>query len=914
MNNGSIFNQAVRCGGAKPLEGDKAIIAKLENEILILQQEAIKKNWNFADKRKSNETSVNNVTSTSAPPFEPSPPSIYSIDDVEMINVIEASEPQRGARAIPNSKKSSPWARNGTRTMSPKTMAPPVAKLLRTDSPKAISRAPPAATSTTFVQTDESFSVPPPLPQSTIAPPQRICRDELDWCSQSVTTREKIFEKMDKIVDLEFQLMQPCLKYVTQIAPRNIMKKQIKRCEIKYAFPSVVDIMFQWGLEEKRRKERIETGIKEPLPPILPSKFGTGPQYFDIKNAISIRFKYGGTWGALGEVRDWLQKLFKSMEGQARFRLYEFNTLMNFWRLIFWANQLWRGVLIEEEETELVLKNRQQWVKELRGWTGLVLKCDWRDYFSETLEIELRKLTLGILESIVLSGYFEQTANRYEILYRIMKDVLGHEWFRSTLNVQRIVRITTWSISDLCIVRYLCFKRNEANTCLARMIGESVLKSCQEASNNPTDIARLFIDLAFLLETLMRDKVTPYHQSKYARQELGEDDVSKKAITPQPSNPKPELSNLRTEDMEVDDSVPSSQFACPVKYNVTPSVEVPAVDDTDLLKSCLSCWLDPTKYEDPYGRDKLCQCRKALMGSAITVLRMVFDAWLARHLEYTRNLETRLIREQEELDRLEYIKSSLSGRETPPISCQEDSDASMSKEKGGTDRLNFLRTKKAYIEGMMEDMENFMNEKLTYHRQEWNLNDCIQSKKLLPSTDSLPSYIVEMQKIPDVFDLALAKGLLIMDFLRTRSDNLAAALGTDAYKTFLRLIPALKLYMFQINLTKNDRELIMGMSTECEEEHVGSASVSFALSQEQKAAMNYQPASVTNPHVAYPIPLSQLVESDPVGWDATKIKGQDAVKQPRSQPMAEEESEFLADGFLGHEDFLDDEFIPLPNR
>lgn len=229
-----------------------------------------------------------------------------------------------------------------------------------------------------------------------------------------------------------------------------------------------------------------------------------------------------------------------------------------------------------------------------------------------------------------------------------MKDVLGHEWFRSTLNVQRIVRITTWSISDLCIVRYLCFKRNEgkliiicnyisnltkfviqstANTCLARMIGESVLKSCQEASNNPTDIARLFIDLAFLLETLMRDKVTPYHQSKYARQELGEDDVSKKAITPQPSNPKPELSNLRTEDMEVDDSVPSSQFACPVKYNVTPSVEVPAVDDTDLLKSCLSCWLDPTKYEDPYGRDKLCQCRKALMGSAITVLRMVFDAW-----------------------------------------------------------------------------------------------------------------------------------------------------------------------------------------------------------------------------------------------------------------------------------------------
>lgn len=127
--------------------------------------------------------------------------------------------------------------------------------------------------------------------------------------------------------------------------------------------------------------------LVEPLPPILPSKFGTGPQYFDIKNAISIRFKYGGTWGALGEVRDWLQKLFKSMEGQARFRLYEFNTLMNFWRLIFWANQLWRGVLIEEEETELVLKNRQQWVKELRGWTGLVLKCDWRDYFSEVCNL-----------------------------------------------------------------------------------------------------------------------------------------------------------------------------------------------------------------------------------------------------------------------------------------------------------------------------------------------------------------------------------------------------------------------------------------------------------------------------------------------------------------------------------------------
>lgn len=88
---------------------------------------------------------------------------------------------------------------------------------------------------------------------------------------------------MDKIVDLEFQLMQPCLKYVTQIAPRNIMKKQIKRCEIKYAFPSVVDIMFQWGLEEKRRKERIETGIKGIIKPFWRKKINQNKIPFDEK-------------------------------------------------------------------------------------------------------------------------------------------------------------------------------------------------------------------------------------------------------------------------------------------------------------------------------------------------------------------------------------------------------------------------------------------------------------------------------------------------------------------------------------------------------------------------------------------------------------------------------------------------------
>lgn len=136
----------------------------------------------------------------------------------------------------------------------------------------------------------------------------------------------------------------------------------------------------------------------------MPSRFTSGTEYYVIKNGISTSFKYGGIWGALSEVRGWLEKILKSLQGSNRFRLYEYNTLTNFWRLLFWGNEFWRGLLSEEENEATVLQNKSRWVKELQGWTGLVLKSDWRDYFALVSLLATQKTITSFFTFIIPAG------------------------------------------------------------------------------------------------------------------------------------------------------------------------------------------------------------------------------------------------------------------------------------------------------------------------------------------------------------------------------------------------------------------------------------------------------------------------------------------------------------------------------
>jgi len=193
--------------------------------------------------------------------------------------------------------------------------------------------------------------------------------------------REDVHRQIERMVELRYQMLLPTLDKIVSEAPKEIMKRLVRGCEIKSAFPDVIDSMFQWGIDKERKKTRATTGIAEPKLPILPSQYERGVNFYEIKIGIEARFKSAGAWGALCEVRDWLEQVLKSLEGEGRFRMYERSTLDNFWKLLFWANELWRCILFEEENQELVEKHKKLWVKELQGWTGLVLKCDWRDYF-----------------------------------------------------------------------------------------------------------------------------------------------------------------------------------------------------------------------------------------------------------------------------------------------------------------------------------------------------------------------------------------------------------------------------------------------------------------------------------------------------------------------------------------------------
>jgi hypothetical protein len=194
--------------------------------------------------------------------------------------------------------------------------------------------------------------------------------------------RENVLLTIERMVQLRYEIIFPLLESIVKRAPKEIMRRLVRLSnETKSTFPDVVDSMFQWGIDKERIAIRASTGVNESEPPILPQQYGPGVYFHEIKRGIEAMFKTRGIWGALMEVREWLQQILRSLEGEGRFRIYESNTLTNFWRLLFWANELWRCIVFEEEDEELLEENKEKWAKELAEWTGLVLKCDWRDYF-----------------------------------------------------------------------------------------------------------------------------------------------------------------------------------------------------------------------------------------------------------------------------------------------------------------------------------------------------------------------------------------------------------------------------------------------------------------------------------------------------------------------------------------------------
>jgi len=79
--------------------------------------------------------------------------------------------------------------------------------------------------------------------------------------------------------------------------------------------------------------------------------------------------------------------------------------------------------------------------------------------------VEVRKFSLSILASIAAAGYFEQKRKRYVILGRILTDVLTKEAFAKDMrNIRHVLKILTFTVSDLTILRSLCHRNNEGNS------------------------------------------------------------------------------------------------------------------------------------------------------------------------------------------------------------------------------------------------------------------------------------------------------------------------------------------------------------------------------------------------------------------------------------------------------------------
>jgi hypothetical protein len=159
------------------------------------------------------------------------------------------------------------------------------------------------------------------------------------------------------------------------------------------------------------------------------------------------------------------------------------------------------------------------------------------------------------------------------------------------------------------------------NMCLARLLGDSVLKVCREETNSKA-VAQLYLEYMNLLEQLMMDKPTKCYQSKYAR-EINENEDGETSFRPSIFDTSASEIDIADADM----TLASSQFACPVKYDAR-SEEMMDVDtDYEELERELCCWLNPTNYEDPLTKKDRCQCRKIMLSTAIYVLQIPLEVW-----------------------------------------------------------------------------------------------------------------------------------------------------------------------------------------------------------------------------------------------------------------------------------------------
>lgn len=617
--------------------------------------------------------------------------------------------------------------------------------------------------------------------------------------------RREIFETTRKLVHLEFiNNTKNLIDSIVVRAPKEIMARFTRGIEIKTCFPDLVENMFLYGIQAQRRKENERKGdiVQKKYPKL---KSGLSPQIIDMDKVYPVlesHFVYDSAWLALKHIKTQFITLLSELSGENRFRLYEFGNLKTLWELLVWTRHLWKYILFEEEFEDILSRHgRDTWIEELKTWTGLILKIDWRDFYVPELEKLVRGLSLSILEIIVTTGYFDSSQRRYEILYCILKDTLLRDHLRTEQFLRRCLNIITWSISDSRnILNYLCINNNDGN-CLARVLGDNVLK-CFIETKSPYKATNLLLCYFHLLESLMI-KHTPQFFSTVARPPLvlpdDSEDENDSDTDDESKIPAMEQRIGGTEDMDVDNMC--SQFACSEKYKFEDGSSERAKRFNNVTAA--SCWINPEEWEIPIAetldsdKGRPCQCRKILLGSTFVMLYRVVQWW-----------KDSFVKREKEIEKRETIDA---------IALEKLKVLTLSKGKDGQiaiDRMTSLSRKLTSLQNHIiaavnkdndndaekeEDDDKVLERTWDVLIKAWNPpNDlpasmCGNLDKLIPTT---------------IFDMAMRTGILLMHFCNFHSENIALAAGSEAFNCFTLLVSEAKVFEKQPCITEAEKRFL----------------------------------------------------------------------------------------------------------
>jgi hypothetical protein len=163
-------------------------------------------------------------------------------------------------------------------------------------------------------------------------------------------------------------------------------------------------------------------------------------------------------------------------------------------------------------------------------------------------------------------------------------------------------------------------------------------------------------------------------------------------------------------------------------------------------------------------------------------------------LEYEKEMERIEIQEMDTLGKLQSLELA------------DDDETESEQRQMEKECLANLQEKKTLINKLLPKAKKVLK-KETFTR-EWNWDDVINRKKeIIDDDETLPFCVLEFKRQHNLFDLAISKGLVVMSFLQSRSENLAAAIGSDAYKVYMKITPLMRLYIDQFSFNRVSRKL-----------------------------------------------------------------------------------------------------------